>query len=177
MSGAVKSGLIFALVGVAAVVGLSFVPLVGPLLCGPLAAALIGTAAGYFGVRWGAADAGVGTGVLAGAIAGVGVLVGAIIFWLVAFSMVQSMPGFQQELRNRVEQQQPGAQLDPTQIDALMPILGPLVGICFGVFNLLLALALGALGGWLAARRRAGQAGPPPPPSEPFGPPPLSPTS
>ena len=177
MSSTVKSGLLFALIGVAAVVGFSFIPIVGPLVCGPLAAALIGIGAGYFGVRWGTADASVGTGVLAGAIAGVGALIGAVIFWLVAFSMLQSLPGFQEQIQERVQRQQPGAEIDPTQIDALVRIIGPILGLCFGIFNLLLALALGALGGWLATRARARQMAPPAAPQPPFGPPPMSPPS
>jgi hypothetical protein len=177
MSGAVKSGLIFALVGIAAVVGFSFIPLVGAFLCGPLAAALVGTAAGYFGVRWSAANAGVGTGVAAGAIAGVGALIGAVIFWLVAFRLAQSMPGFQEQLREGVQRQQPGVQLDPSDINALLNVVGPALGICFGIFNLLLALALGALGGWLAVRNRSQLAPVPTLATSPLEPPPLDPPS
>jgi hypothetical protein len=175
MSGTVKSGLIFALIGVVAVVGFSFIPVVGPLLCGPLAAALIGIGAGYFAVHWGAADAGIGRGVAAGAIAGVGALIGAVIFWLIAFSMLQSLPGFQEQIQEGVQRQQPGAQIDPTQIDALVRVIGPVLGLCFGIFNLLLALALGALGGWLATRARTRQMAPPTAPQAPLGPPPMSP--
>jgi hypothetical protein len=42
-------------------------------------------------------------------------------------------------------------------------IAGAVAGLCFGVLNLLLALAFGALGGWLALRNR-----PPAPPMEPL---------
>ena len=174
MSGALKSGLLFALVGVAAVVGFSFIPLAGPLLCGPLAAALVGAGAGYLGVRWSAAG-GVGTGVLAGAIAGIGTLIGAVIFWLIAFNMIQSIPGFQEQIRESVQRQQPGGQIDPAQIDAIVRIGGPILGVCFGVFNLLLSLGLGALGGWMATRRRAQQMAPPTVSPPPMGPPPLDP--
>jgi hypothetical protein len=176
MSGAVKSGLLFALAGVAAVVGFSFIPLAGPLVCGPAAAALVGAGAGYLGVRWSAPGAGVGTGVLAGAIAGVGALIGAAIFWIIAFNMLQSLPGFQDQIRQGVQQQQPGAQIDSGQIDALIQIAGPFIGICFGIFNLLLALGFGALGGWLAARGAAQQMAPPTF-TPPMGPPPLEPPS
>jgi hypothetical protein len=174
MSGAVKSGLIFALVGIAVVVGFSFIPIIGAFVCGPLAAGLVGTAAGYFGVRWSDASAGVGTGVLSGAIAGVGGLIGAVIFWLIAFRLVQSMPGFQEQILRSIEQQQPGAQLNPSDINTLIGVIGPALGFCFGIFNLLLALALGALGGWLAVRNR-GQMPVVPTMSTPLGPPPLDP--
>src|SRR5262245_55512863 len=105
MSGAVKSGLIFALVGIAAVAGLSFIPYIGALLCGPLAAALVGPGAGYFGVRWSPPTAGVGTGVLAGTIAGVGALIGSVLFWLVIFAIVRSMPQFEQAIDEALRQQ------------------------------------------------------------------------
>jgi len=176
LSGAVKSGLLFALIGIAAVVGFSFIPVAGPILCGPVAAALVGIGAGYLGVRWSAPGVGAGTGVLAGAIAGVGTLIGAVIFWIIAFSMIQSMPGFQEQLQDTVQRQQPNAQLDPSQLDALVQIAGPLLGICFGVFNLLLSLGLGGLGGWLAARGSARQMAPPTI-TPPMGPPPLDPPS
>jgi len=73
MSGAVRSGLIFALVGIVAEIGFSSIPGAGPLLCGPSVAMIIGAVAGYFAIRWSTGAAGVGQGVLAGTIAGVGV--------------------------------------------------------------------------------------------------------
>ena len=175
MSGAVKSGLIFALVGIAAVAGFSFIPYVGALLCGPLAAALVGVGAGYYGVRWSPPTAGVGTGVLAGAIAGVGALLGSVLFWLVVFAIARSMPEFDQMLDEALRQQ-PNAQLDPSTVDTIFNVLGPILGICFGIINLVLALALGALGGWLAVRNRP-QPGAVPTIATPLGPPPLDPPS
>jgi hypothetical protein len=175
MSGAVKSGLIFALVGIAAVAGLSFIPYVGALLCGPLAAALVGVGAGYYGVRWSPPTAGVGTGVLAGTIAGVGALLGSVLFWLVILAIARSMPEFDQMLDEALRQQ-PNTQLDPSTVDMVFNLLGPILGICFGIFNLVLALALGALGGWLAVRNRP-QPGVMPTVATPLGPPPLDPPS
>jgi hypothetical protein len=175
MSGAVKSGLIFALVGIAAVVGFSFIPYVGALLCGPLAAALVGAGAGYFGVRWSPPTAGVGAGVLAGAISGVGALLGSVLFWLIIFAIARSMPQFQQTIEEALRQQ-PNAQISPSDMNALLNLIGPALGICFGIFNLLLAVGLGALGGWLAVRNRARLATAPSMPT-PLGPPPLDPPS
>jgi hypothetical protein len=175
MSGAVKSGLIFALVGIAAVAGFSFIPYVGALLCGPLAAALVGIGAGYYGVRWSPPMAGVGTGVLAGTIAGVGALLGSVIFWLVVFAIARSMPEFDQVIQDTLRQQ-PNAQLDPSAVNTIVNLLGPILGICFGIFNLVLALGLGALGGWLAVRNRA-QSALMPSIATPLGPPPLDPPS
>src|SRR5262249_51858430 len=82
MSGTLKSGLIFAVAGIVGVLALSFVPFVGAVCCGPLAAGIIGTAAGYYGVRWSGEGAGIGQGLLAAAIAGVGALIGGAVFWL-----------------------------------------------------------------------------------------------
>jgi hypothetical protein len=173
MSGAVKSGLIFALIGIVAVAGFSFIPYVGALLCGPLAAALVGIGAGYYGVRWSPPTAGVSTGVLAGAIAGIGGLVGSLIFWLLIFAIVRSMPEFEQVI-DQALQQQPNAQISSSEMKTLLNLVGPLLGICFGIINLLLALGLGALGGWLSVRNRSRQAlGPTI--STPLGPPPLDP--
>jgi len=75
MSGAVKSGLIFALIGLIGVIAFTILPvllglIVGVFLCGPAVAVLNGGGAGYFGVRWSRGNAGVGQGVLAGAITG-----------------------------------------------------------------------------------------------------------
>lgn len=167
MSGAVKSGLIFALVGVVAVIGFSFVPLAGPFLCGPLAAALVGTAAGYYGVRWSRWNAGIGQGVLAGALAGIGTLAGALLFWIVSFSLLQSNPQLQELMQEQLQRQD--TQVNPSDLNAALAVSGPLAGLCFGLINLLISLALGALGGWLATRNRAQAVQPPmePPPMAP----------
>src|SRR5262249_44547411 len=158
----------------AAVVGFSFIPYVGPLLCGPLAAALVGVGAGYFGVRWSSPTAGVGTGVLAGAISGVGALIGSVIFWIVVFALARSMPQFQDAIAEALRQQ-PNAQLNPSDLASILNLVGPLLGICFGIFNLLVALGLGALGGWIAVRNRAQPAAVATAPTPPFEPPPLEP--
>ena len=182
MSGALKSGLLFALVGLIGVVALSilftFIPAGGAVLCGPLIAMIVGTAAGYFGVRWSAASAGVGTGVLAGTVAGVGTLIGAVVVWVVLIRIAQSMPGFEQQLQEAFRSRQPGLQLGSGDLSALVNIAAPILGLCFGLINLLLALGLGALGGWLATRRRAQQLAPAtatPLEPPPLGPPPLDP--
>ena len=121
MSGAVKSGLIFALIGVVAVVGLSFIPYVGALLCGPLAAALVGAGAGYYGVRWSPPTAGVGTGVLAGTLSGVGALIGSVIFWLIIFAIARSMPQFEQALEAQLP---PNAEISPSDLNAVLNLAG-----------------------------------------------------
>ncbi len=154
MSGGLKSGLIFALVSLVAVAGLSFVPAVGVFCCGPVASIAVGAIAGYVGVRWGGEAAGIGSGTLAGAVAGVGALVGSVIFWIVAFMIVQSDPALFEQVLRQIEEQQPASGLTDDDIRGLVTVLGPVIGFCAGVFHLLFSLALGALGGWLAVRQR-----------------------
>src|SRR6185369_10504094 len=153
MSGAMRSGLIFGAIGLIAVLATAFVPRPGPIVCGPLLAVLVGGLAGFFGVRWSVENARVSRGVLAALLAGLGMLVGAVIGYIVLFNSISSEPSFQQQL-SAFLQQQPDAKIDPEALGALVGIAGAVAGLCFGVLNLLLALAFGALGGWLALRNR-----------------------
>jgi hypothetical protein len=162
MSGAMRSGLIFGAVGLLAVLATAFTPPPGPVVCGPLLAVPIGGLAGFFGVRWSVEHARVGRGVLAGTLAGLGMLIGAVIGYIVLFSNMSSDPSFQEQL-GAFLQQQPDTQVDPGALSAMVGIAGAVAGMCFGVLNLLLALAFGALGGWLALRNRI-----PAPPMEPL---------
>jgi hypothetical protein len=163
MSGLVKSGLIFGLVGVVAVIIFSFTPLIGPFLCGPVAAMLAGAGAGYFGARWSPARSGGVAGALAGVIAGVGSLIGAVLSWIILLAIVQAMPDYQEQLQEMLRQQ-PNNQLTPSDMNTLMMLIGPVMGLCFGVLNLLASLASGALAGWLTTR---GQQPQPPAPQPP----------
>ena len=92
-----------------------------------------------------------------------------VIAWLIAISRVQSIPGFQELMQEQMRRQQPDAQFSSDQINMIIAITGPVLGLCLGIFSLLLSLGLGALGGWLAARRPTRQ------PAPPMGPPPLDP--
>ena len=163
MSGAMRAGLIFGAVGLIAVLATAFLPRPGPIVCGPLLAVLVGGLAGFYGVRWSLENARVSRGVLAGALAGLGMLIGAVIGYIVLFNSISSDPAFQQQL-GAFLQQQPDAQLDPGAIGAAVGLAGAVAGLCFGVLNLLLALAFGALGGWLALRNQVSL-----PPIEPLG--------
>ena len=163
MSGAMRSGLIFALVGLLAVMATTLIPPPGPVVCGPLLAVVIGGVAGFYGVRWSAEQARVSRGVLAGTLAGVGMLVGAVIGYVVLFNRLSGDPAFQEQLGAFLSQQ-PNAQVDPGAIGAAVGIAGVVAGLCFGVLNLLVALGFGALGGWLALRGRPQ----PLPPAEPL---------
>jgi len=162
MSGAMRSGLIFAAVGLIAVLATAFLPRPGPVVCGPLLAVLVGGLAGFFGVRWTVEHARVSRGVLAGSLAGLGMLIGAVIGYTLLYNtLVRSDPNARAQIQEVLRQF--GSQADSAAIDLLLTIAGPLAGLCFGVLNLLLALAFGALGGWLALRNR-----PPAPPIEPL---------
>ncbi|MFQ3630688.1 hypothetical protein [Roseiflexus sp.] len=154
MSGGLKSGLIFAVISVVVVVGFSFIPAIGPFCCGPIGTIVLAAVAGYLGVRWSSPTAGIGSGLMAGSIAGVGALIGSVIFWIVAFMIVQSDPALFEEVLRQVEEQQPSSGLTSDDIRNLIAIVGPLIGFCAGLIHLLFAVALGALGGWLAVRQR-----------------------
>jgi hypothetical protein len=162
MSGAMRAGLLLALIGLIAVLAAAFFPRPGPVVCGPLLAVVVGALAGFYGVRWSAQDARVSRGVLAGALAGTGMLIGALIGYIVLFSSLSADPLFQEQL-DAFLQRQPNMQVDPGAIGAAVWVAGAIAGLCFGVLNLLLALAFGALGGWLALRNR-------PQPAPPVGP-------
>lgn len=163
MSGALKAGLIFGAVGLIAVLATAFLPPPGPVVCGPLLAVPVGGLAGFYGLRWSEENARLGRGVLAGSLAGLGMLIGAVLGYIVLFNSISSEPSFQQQL-GAFLQQQPDAQVDPGALGAMVGIAGAIAGLCFGMLNLLLALAFGALGGWLALRNRPQ----PVPPIEPL---------
>jgi hypothetical protein len=162
MSGAMRSGLIFGAVGLIAVLATAFIPRPGPVVCGPLLAVPVGGLAGFYGLRWSVGQVRVDRGVLAGSLAGLGMLIGAVIGYIVVFNSLSSEPSFQQQL-GAFLQQQPDAKIDPAALGAAIGVAGAIAGFCFGVLNLLLALAFGALGGWLALRNRI-----PAPPVEPL---------
>ena len=162
MSGAMRAGLIFGAVGMIAVLATAFTPRPGPVVCGPLLAVLIGGLAGFYGLRWSVENARVSRGVLAGSLAGLGMLIGAVIGYIVLFDSMSSDPSIQEQF-GAFLQQQPDANIDPGALGAMVGIAGAVAGLCFGVLNLLLALAFGALGGWLALRNR-----PPAPPMQPL---------
>ena len=154
MSGGLKSGLIFALVSIIAVVGFSFIPAIGVFCCGPIATMALGAIAGYIGVRWSGPTAGIGSGTLAGGSSGIGALIGSVIFWIVAILIVQNDPVlFDQVLRQALEQQ-PSSGLTEDDLRNLIGFVGPVIGFCAGLIHLIFAVLLGALGGWLAVRQR-----------------------
>jgi hypothetical protein len=167
MSGGIKSGLIFALAALVVVAGISFIPTVGVLCCGPLGALLLGGLAGYVGVRWSGPAAGMGQGVLAGGLAGVGALLGSLLFFVIALAIVRATPELNDMLRQQMEEamrQQGGAGLTEEELGLFLSLGSGLAGVCLGLLNLVFALGAGALGGWLAVRQARGSQPPAPPP-------------
>lgn len=167
MSATVRSGLIFGLVGLVAVIIVSFVPLIGALLCGPGTALIVGGLAGYFALRWSATPAGVGQGALAAAIAGVGILIGTVLFIIVSFSLIQNDPSFQNILDQAIQQQldrQPDVSVSAEDMAAMVRTFVPITGFCFGIINLVIALVGGLLGALIGRRTPAA---PPAPPAVP----------
>ncbi|HEU5013215.1 MAG TPA: hypothetical protein VFT66_11825 [Roseiflexaceae bacterium] len=167
MSGAVKSGLIFGVVGILATSIMNF--LFG--LCSPVVAAIIGGVAGYFGVRWSVPPEGIGKGVLAGTIAGALMLISSLAFVLIFFNIIRNDPQFSELINQAIAQQQGGTELSPDQVTTALNIAAPIAGFCLGLINLLASLAFGAVGGAIAGRNRPVA----PTYQPPMGPPPMSP--
>lgn len=168
MSGSVKSGLLFALISLVVVGGLTVIPTLGQLCCGPLGSLLLGGLAGYFGVRWSGPSAGVGQGVAAGGLAGIGVVLGTVIGFVLYFALIRALPETRALLEETLREQPGVEQLTGEDLDLLLGIAAPAAGFCFGLLGLLFTLGAGALGGWLAVRQRRGEQPPPltmPPPA------------
>ena len=124
MSSNLRSSLLFGLAAIVGVAVFSFVPS-GALLVTPVVVALVGAGAGYLATRQSAGQDSIGGGVLAGGVAGIGALIGALIFFALG--------------------------VRAGQMKTASGIAG---GLCFGMVYLFMALACGAFGGWLAARKR-----------------------
>ncbi len=156
MSGGLKSGLIFALVSIIAVVGFSLIPWLGVPCCGPIATMTLSAIAGYIGVRWSGPTARIGSGTLAGGVSGIGALIGSVIFfWTIA--ILTSDPVLLDQVVRQALEQQPASGLTEDELrDITRNVIGffPVIGFCAGLIHLLFAVLLGTLGGWLAVRQR-----------------------
>ncbi len=169
MSGHVRAGLIFGAIAVVAVAALSFVP------CGNILGALIlGGLAGFYGVRWSGPNATVGKGVVASIITGLFAAAVTAVMAIVLVNMSINSPEVQQQLQQQLQeqQQQTGQQISPDQLAAIINAAGPIGGICAGIINLLLSLAAGALGAYIAMRNVRNV---PPANQGPMSPPPMNP--
>lgn len=156
MSGTVKSGLLLGIIGAIGGVIFSlpdFIPR-GALFYGPAIAPIIGGIAGYLGVRWSNPDTQISKGIVAGTVAGLGLLLGALIAWIALFNVVRTMPQFHENVQQVIAQNPQTNQFSPEQIEVIIMLAGPSAGLCFGTFELVVALGFGALGGWLAKRTR-----------------------
>ena len=153
-----KSGLIMFLPALAGT-------LIGGIIiccCGPLWAVAVGVAAGYLaGVFVKPADAGTaaGRGAGAGAIAGVGALIGQIIAALVNNTLIRQDPEAAMEVYKMLGIEN----VSPDVLGSATGMIGTLIGGgCWGMLDLILIAAFGALGGFLwfrfSARKAAGSA-------------------
>ena len=154
MSGMIKAGLLFGLIGLLVTIAFSFVPYLGVLCCGPIAALLLGAGAGYLGAKWETSEPKIARGLLGGGMAGFGCMLGSIIFFVAVIALIGSMPESEQVVRDMLEQQAPGSNLSTEQLHTMMSLTGPIAGACVGTFGLLFGLAGGALGSWLLIRQR-----------------------
>jgi hypothetical protein len=148
---------------------LSIIPYVGVFCCGPITALLLGTGAGYLGVRWGEPKARIGQGVLSGALTGLGALIGSVVFFILALIFISTLPQFNEIIRQALEQQNADTQLTVEDFQSIMNVAMPFVGGCVGLIGLLFALGGGALGGWLRLRQNSQETPPlaPMPPTTP----------
>jgi len=158
------------------------IPILGLCICGPLAVVLNGIASGYFGVQWNTNKAGVGSGVLAGTISGIGILLGSLILfiglWLFFRMISQENPELlRAAIEQAIRQQRTEVDITVEEVEQLMGLGLAMMGFCFGLLGLVLSLAFGAVGGWIATSRRPADPTAPTPFEPPsFGPPPLSPS-
>jgi hypothetical protein len=146
-------------------------PLIRPLLLGvptalifgPLALLLGGLAgllAGRRALRLsGAASeaaraAAVRQGLAAGALAGAGVLAGVLLFFGVLLASLASTPDLREQMTQLFAQRFEGSGGDAGLATRLFDTVFLLAGLCSGTLNLALALAAGALGGWIATLGR-----------------------
>lgn len=154
MSGRIKAGLLFGLIALVTVPLISLIPTVGLLICGPVLVIGLAVGAGYLAIRWSDLQAGVGSGVLAGAFVGFGAAVGSIVFFVGALAFVSSTPELRDIVLDQALAQNPSAGISKEQLLNILPYVGVLLGSCVGLVELVFALGAGAAGAWLATRQR-----------------------
>lgn len=173
MSGAIKAGLLFGLIGLAIslvpppiIVWATALPLWLARICvqiipalmifGPLALVL-GSCAGYFGTRWSRPPT-FQRGLLAGGVAGGGVMLGILVFFATILLLLASTPDIRDALVRMTSEgfaaQGGNEQVVTSGFTALLVA----AGLCTGVVNLVVALGAGALAGWFASRIGSGGA-------------------
>lgn len=152
MSGGIKAGGIFFIVALVLVFGSTFLPF-GCVVCAPILALGLGTAAGYLGLHW-SPDGKLGQGVLAGALTGLGALIGFAAAFMIALAAINADPTAMREIVESAIEQQGASGLTTDELLGLMPAIGLGVALCGGLLFLVIALGGGALGGWLKLRSR-----------------------
>jgi len=142
-------------------------PLIQPLLIavpaalifGPLAL-LLGALAGFVAGRRALRElasapatsgaSAVRCGLVAGVVAGAGVLAGVLLFFGVLLASLANTPNLREQMAQLFAQQFRTQGGDAALVTRLFDTAFLLAGLCAGTLNLALALAMGALGGWVA---------------------------
>ena len=178
MSAGSKSGLLFIVPQMIAVVIatlLGFVPLmffggspVAIIGCcaAPFAALIIAVVAGFFAAYWHDGSGARHQSLMAGLISGVGALLGVALFWVVMGVLISTTvdAATMNEAFRQMERMQPDARLDRGMLTSMMGIISFImagVGIFMGLISLAVAVLGGLLGAMLANRDE------PNPPSNP----------
>lgn len=153
LSGPVKAGLLCGLSGGVVLVGW-FVLSFGSALCaGPIIAALTGACAGSFGVHWSTAQQRIGPGVLAGLVAG-GCLLASLVLFFIGFAlMTWQDPRFLQGFLEGLGPVAATWAAQPATAGVLLFATSALLGLCFGLVHLLIAVMLSLVGSWIRTRQ------------------------
>lgn len=169
MSAGSKSGLLFILPQMIAVVIatlLGFVPLmflggssIAIIGCcaAPFAALIIAVVAGFFAAYWHDGSGARHQSLMAGLISGVGALLGVTLFWVVMGVLISTSvdAATMNEAFRQMERMQPDAQIDRGMLTSMMGIISFVmagVGLLLGLISLAFAVLGGLLGAMLANR-------------------------
>lgn len=151
MSGTVRAGLVFGLAALLAFIGgtllNALIPCVG-FIVAIVSVIALGWGAGQTAAKTTNAAQGQGTGrgATAGAIGGTVLLIGSVIAFLALSSVITSLPGFEDQLQQAL-QQNPDANIDPNDAGAFLGIGFGVVGFGCGIMNFVLMLIGGLIGG------------------------------
>lgn len=147
-----RSRLRFAVIGLIMTIAASSIPYIGILVCAPLTVACVGFGAGYVGARTEPTRSPLEGSVIASAVAGGGALFGSMLFMLLLLGLLYADPTVFHSII-LAYYASTNEQLSVEQLQSVVAMYGPMSGLCYGVLNLVIAIAFGLLGGWGAARR------------------------
>jgi MFS family permease len=169
MSAGSKSGLLFMVPQMIAVVIatlLGFIPLIflggSPVAiigccAAPFASLIIAVVAGFFAAYWHDGNGARHQSLMAGLISGAGALLGVTLFWVIIGVLISNTvdAATMNEALRQMERMQPGAQLDRGMLTSMMGIISFVmagVGVLLGLISLAFAVLGGLLGAMLANR-------------------------